>query len=165
MAATVNIIERNGSTGTATTKTSGTIRFKNADNAVVNTSNPMVIPAAGDDFSYEKWVVLRIGATPPSDVINNVKVYTDGANGFGTGIDVFARSASAFSTPSEPTTTTGLTSIWGYTAGGALALSSTNYSGSGTYVGSHVVMTMRVQSTATVGALAAETITFIYDEI
>ena len=46
MAATVQLVEKNGAGGTQTDKTSGTIRFKNADNSTVDTSNPMVKPGA-----------------------------------------------------------------------------------------------------------------------
>lgn len=165
MAATVDIVEKNGAGATATTKTSSTVRFKNADNATVDSANPMVIPTSGTDFSYEKWLRLKIGATPPADKINNIKFYTDGSNGFGIGVSIYGRSAASYSTPAEVTTTTGLTEIWGWTAAAALALSSTDFSGSATEIGSHVVLTMTVASTATVGALTAETVTFTYDEI
>jgi hypothetical protein len=37
MAATVQIVEKNGAGGTTTDKTSGTIRFKNADNSTADT--------------------------------------------------------------------------------------------------------------------------------
>ena len=49
MAATVQIVEKNGAGATQTDKTSGNIRFKNADNSTVDTSNPMVKPGAGVD--------------------------------------------------------------------------------------------------------------------
>lgn len=165
MAATVDIIEKNGAGGTATTKTSSTVRFKNADNATVDSNNPMVIPTGAADYSYEKWLRLKIGATPPADKINNLKFYTDGSNGFGTGISVYGRAVAAYSTPAEVSTVSGLTNIFTYTANGALSLSAGDYSGSGTEIGSHVVLTMVVESTATVGALTAETVTFSYDEI
>ena len=42
MAATVQIVEKNGAGGTQTDKTSGSIRFKNADNSTVDLVNPMV---------------------------------------------------------------------------------------------------------------------------
>ena len=46
MAATVQIVEKNGAGGTTTDKTSGTIRFKNADNSTVDLVNPMVKPGS-----------------------------------------------------------------------------------------------------------------------
>lgn len=60
MAATVQILEKNGAGPTTTDKTSGTIRFKNADNATVDTGNPMVKPGAGTDYSFEKWLRLNV---------------------------------------------------------------------------------------------------------
>ena len=74
MVATVNIIERNGSGSTWTAKDSGTVRFKNANDNQVDAANPLVIPpGATNDWSFEKWLWLRIGATPPSDNISNVR--------------------------------------------------------------------------------------------
>lgn len=165
MAASVVIAERNGSGSTWTAKDSGTVRFKNANNSDVDSNNPMVIPAANSDFSFEKWLQLRITGTRPADNISNIRVYTDGTNNFGTGISVWARSATAFSAPAEVTTSTGLTNLFTYTAGGALTLDGGPYSGTSTFVGSMLVLTMEVASTATVGALAAETLTWLYDEI
>ena len=164
MAATV-IINEWTSTATQTDKTSGTVRMKNANDPTVDSNDPLVIPTSGSDFSYTKWLQLRITGTPPSDKINNLQFYTDGANGFGTGVNLWAKSAAAFSTPSEPTTSSGYANAFGLTVGGALALSSSDFSGSGTNIGSFVTLLMEVSATATVGALTAETVTFSYDEI
>jgi hypothetical protein len=165
MAADVTIVEKNGAPGTPTDKTSGTVRFKNADDATVDSNNPMVIPTSGADFSYEKWLRLKIGNTAPSDKINNLKFYTDGVSGFGTGISLWAKTVAAYSTPATTTTSTNYTDAFSYTVGGALALSSTDFSATNTEIGSHLVMLMEVSSTATAGALSAETGTFSYDEI
>ena len=88
MAATVTILEFHGTTATPTTtnKTSGTVRFKNADNATVDLNNPMVVPTAGTDYSFEKK--LRLNAAGTFTQISNLAAYTDGANGLGTGVDV-----------------------------------------------------------------------------
>ncbi len=165
MAASVEIIERIGATGSENDKTSGVIRFKNADNALVDSGDPMVIPAAGADWSFEKWLRLNLTATRPSDKIDNINFYTDGANGFGTGISVWGRSISAFSTPAELTTSTGLTDAFTWTSAAPLAISSGTFSTTGTHMGSHVVLAMEVSLEATVGALSTEPITFSYDEI
>ncbi|KKK62608.1 hypothetical protein LCGC14_3002610, partial [marine sediment metagenome] len=50
MPATVLIEELNGAGQTATDKTSGVVRFKNADNAAVDTANPLVIPTANREY-------------------------------------------------------------------------------------------------------------------
>ena len=165
MAATVTISERIGAGGSINDKTSGTIRFKNTDDAVVDSNDPMVIPAAGADWSFEKWLRLNLGATRPSDRIDNINFYTDGANGFGTGVSVWGRTISALSTPAELTTSTGLTDIFTWTSAAPVSISSGTFSTTGTHMGSHVVLAMEVSFSATVGALTAETITFSYDEI
>ena len=91
---------------------------------------------------------------------------SDGANNFGTGISVWARSAAAFSTPAELTTATGLTNLFTFTSGAPLQLSNgSTHSGSSTEIASFIVLSMEIANTATVGALTPETLTFSYDEI
>lgn len=165
MAATVDIVECNVTISGTTSKGSGTVRMKNADDSTVDSNDPLVIPAAGSDFSYTKWLRLRIGDTGASDKINNIKFYTDGASGFGTGVGLWAKSAAAFSAPSEPATSSGYSDAFGYTSGGALALSGADFSGTNTQIGSFLVLLMEVSATATAGALSGETGTFSYDEI
>ncbi len=165
MPATVTIVEKNGAGGTTTDKTSGTIRFKNADNSTVDTGNPMVIPGSGSDFSFEKWLRLRIGATGPSVQITNVRFYTDGANGLGTGVLLWAKAVSSYATPAEATATTGYTNAFTYTSGSPLVLGAGPYSSINTEIGDHAVLMLEVQSTATQGQTPTETLTFSYDEI
>ena len=100
MAATVQIVEKNGTAGTNTQKDSGTVRFKNADNATVDTVNPMVIPTAGVDYSFEKWLSLKV-TVGPSSYLENLKFYTDGSNGFGTGVLLYAKAVTTYATPAE----------------------------------------------------------------
>ncbi|HEY6020157.1 MAG TPA: hypothetical protein VIY48_09725, partial [Candidatus Paceibacterota bacterium] len=90
MAAVVDIYEYNGAGPTGTSKTSGTIRYKHADNATVDAVNPMVKPTGGAfDRSYIKSLRLYC-TTANSATASNVKAYTDGASGFGTGITLYA---------------------------------------------------------------------------
>ena len=162
MAATVTIIEKHGTSGTATDKTSGTVRLKNADDATVDANNPMVIPTSGVDYSYEKWLRLKV-TTAPSTNITNLKFYTDGTSGFGTGVTTYAKAVATYATPAEATATAGYTNAFSYTSGSALSLGTSAYTGTGEK-GSHCVLMMTVGSTASPGALTAETITFSYDE-
>lgn len=165
MAATVKIYEKNGAGQTATDKTSGTIRFKNADNATVDLVNPMTVPAAGTDYSFEKW--LRLNAAGTFTQISNPKFYTDGTSGFGTGVSALAKRVGAYATPAEATATTGYTDIFTYTSASPLALDSINtgpFTATGDF-GDYLVMIMTVASTATQGLLTAETLTFAWDEI
>lgn len=163
MAATVQIIEKNGAGGTATDKTSGTIRFKNADNASVDTSNPMVKPGAGSDFSYEKWVRLNVTGGSYTE-ITNIKAYCDGSVSFGTGVDVYAKAVTAYSTPAEATATTGYANISTYTSGSPLTLGAGPYTSTGEK-GDHLVMIMVVGTGASGGLTPTETLTVGWDEI
>lgn len=162
MAATVQIVEKNGAGATATDKTSGTIRFKNADDATVDTNNPMVIPSSGSDWSYEKWLRLNVTVAPATN-ISNLKFYTDGTSGFGTGVSLWAKAVTSYATPAEGTSSTGYSDAFGYTSGSALSLGAGPYTGTGEK-GDHCVLLLEVASTASPGSLTAETATFSYDE-
>lgn len=163
MAATVQIIEKNGAGGTPTDKTSGTIRFKNADNATVDTSNPMVKPASGTDYSFEKWLRFNVSAGTYTE-ITNVKAYSDGTSGMGTGVAVWAKAVATFATPAEATATTGYTDFFSYTSGAALTLGAGPFTSTGEK-GDHLVMMMAVADTASGGVTASETLTVAWDEI
>lgn len=163
MSATVQLIEKNGAGGTGTDKTSGTIRFKNADNATVDLANPMVKPGAGSDFSYEKWLRMNVTGGTYSQ-ITNVKVYSDGGNGLGTGVLLWAKAVASYSTPAEATSTAGYTNFFTYTSGSALTLGAGPYTSTGEKA-DHCVMMCEVQSTASGGLTASETLTLSWDEI
>ena len=83
MAATVQIVEKNGAGGTQTDKTSGTIRFKNADNSTVDTNDPLVKPTSGTDYSFEKWIRFNVSGGSYTQ-ITNIEAYSDGSSGLGT---------------------------------------------------------------------------------
>lgn len=165
MVATVTIGEKTGAGGTYTDKTGGTVRFKNADNATVDSGNPMVIAAGTTDYSFEKWLRLRIGATGPSVSISNLKFYTDGANGMGTGVNLYAKAVATFATPAHATATTGYTSAFSYTSVAPLSLGAGPFSAINTEMGDHCVMMMTAGDTASPGTTPSETLTFSYDEI
>ena len=162
MVATVQVIEKNGATPATTQKDGQTIRFKNADNATVDTNNPMVIPTAGLDYSYDKWTRLKVTVAPDNN-LSNLKFYTDGANGLGTGVSLYAKAVQTYSTPAEATTTTGYTDAFTYTSGAALDLGTAAVTGTGEK-GDHAVLMMTVGTSATQGNTANETVTYSYDE-
>jgi len=163
MAASVQIVEKTGAGGTQTNKTSSTIRFKNADNATVDTSNPMVVPASGTDYSFEKWLRFYVASGSYTE-ITSIRAYMDGANGFGTGIGLYAKAVTSFATPAEATSTSGYTSAFDYTSGSPLALGAGPYTSTGEK-GDHLVMMMTVADTASQGMLSGETLTIAWDEI
>lgn len=61
------------------------MQMRTDDTAVVDTAAPIVIPAAGTNFSFVKSSYLFVDVAP-SLQINNVKFFTDGVNGLGTGV-------------------------------------------------------------------------------
>lgn len=163
MVATVQLVEKNGTSGTATDKSSGTIRFKNADDATVNTANPMVVPTAGSDYSYEKWLRTKVTVAPNTN-ISNLKLYSDGSIGFGTGVTPYAKAVATYATPAQATGVAGYTALGSYTSGSALDLGTGTFTGTGEK-GNHAVLMLKVDSTASPGSLTPETITLSYDEI
>ncbi len=178
MAATVVINEWNGNS-TKTDKTGGTVRFKTADSATVDTNNPITIPTSAQTHSYEKWLELQITGTPPSQRINNLKFYTDGSNGYGTGVTLYgevsgsntfrsaAQAATANAVPLGGSGSRTMTSAFAYVSGSPLSLSSSaeTFSGSTTDIGRYVVLVLTVSAAASQGTLTAETGTFSYDEV
>jgi hypothetical protein len=162
MAATVQIVEKNGAGGTTTDKTSSTVRFKNADNSTVDLNNPMVKPGAGSDWSWEKWLRMNVTGGTYSQ-ITNVKVYTDGSSGW-TGVNLWAKAVASYATPAEGTASTGYTNAFTYTSGSALSLGAGPFTSTGEK-GDHAVLLMEVTSSASGGVLTAETLTMAWDEI
>ena len=164
MVATVIINEKNTVSETATDKTSGTVRFKNADNATVDINDPMVIPASGSDWSFEKWLRLEITVAPDNQ-IENLRAYSDGSEAV-TGVNYWYRTIGVFATPVQPASNAGLTDLFTSNSGSPIDMDAVNtgpFTGTGE-IGDYLVLSLEVDDTATQGNLAAETLTFAYDE-
>ena len=184
MAATVVINEWNGaSPGSPTDKTSGTIRFKNADNATVDLVNPLEVPGSGQEYSYEKWLRLRITDAGGFTQISNLRAYSDGTNSFGTGVKTWYGVAGAYRDPVIPNESNDppqvdlggsplepLADFFGTSSGSPVDLDGIN---AGPFtdgspqedIGDFLVLVMEVEPTASNGVLGTETLTFAYDEI
>lgn len=179
MAATVIINRLTGAGPTETNITSINTRANAEDaHSTAGTTNPIQIPAAGTNYSY--WVTTRLTAsTSPTSVINNIKWYTDGGNGLGTGVGMSVGTATGYvqATGTPGTTGTELTAgnYSGFTLGNADAFTYTSaaplsVTGSisnpttGAF-GDRVVYQIKVGTTASPGATAQETLTFRYDEV
>ena len=165
MAADVQIREMSAAT-TGVDKTSGTIRFKSADENTVDTNNRLQIPGAGTDYSYTKQLRVYFNTAPSVD-IQNLRAYSDGGSGFGTGVgvqyDVPAGGLGSF--PNVDTDIAG-TDLFTKTSGSPIDLDAINtgpHTGTG-YKGDILRLQMTVASTASSGQLAAETLTVAYDE-
>lgn len=172
MAATIQIHELNGAGETPTDKTSGTVRFKNADDATVDLNNPMVVPGSGFDWSYQKYLRAKWTAQGGAVQISNLVAYMDGSVSFGTGVNVFGMPLGSFSTPAQETGSTGLTDMSTYTSGSPLDMDGNNTGPftpdspfAADYIGDYLLMAMRVGPTASNGVTPSESLTLSYDEI
>lgn len=165
MVATVIINEKNGAGETDTNKTGGIVRYKKADDATPDINDPMVIQASGSDFSFDKWLRLEITVVPDNQ-IENLEAFTDGSNGFGTGILAWYQTKAAFATPAIPSDETGYTDLFLRTSGSPIDMDALNtgpFTGLGD-IGDYLQTMMEVQDTATQGSTPSETLTFSYDE-
>jgi len=163
MAATVQIIEKNGAGGTGTDKTSGNVRFKRADNATVDLNDPIPVPASGTNYSFNK--MLRLNVTGGSySQITDIEAYSDGANGLGTGVGLFAKATASYAEPTQASATTGYTDFFTYTSGAALILGAGPFTSTGEK-GDHLDMVATVADTASGGLTPSETLTIAWDEI
>ena len=184
MVATVQLTEYNGTDGseTGTNKNSGTIRFKNADNATVDTNDPLVIPASDTEYSFEKMLEFNVTVAPDTN-LTNLEAYTDGANGFGTGVKAWYKNlggdaGTGYATPGAPTETndpphlpvnnspsaTGVMDLFTATSGSPIDMGAGPHTGTGRK-GNTLDLVMEVETNATQGTTPGETLTFAYDEI
>jgi len=165
MAATIQIHEMSA-LATGVDKTSGTIRFKDADNATADLANALVIPAAGSIYSYTKKLRPYVSVAPDV-VVDNFRWYTDGASGYGTGIGVTALNLGVTWGANYKTAQPAGVDIFTYVVAAPLDGDVTD-TGPVTTTGYHgdlIEVQMSVASTAGAGVKTAETLTFAYDEI
>ncbi len=191
MVATFNIMQDNGGTDGSPGASTNTdplgppnMRFKYADDALVDSNNPIPIPGAGT--KYSKWKSIYMKCTsPPNTQVDNIKFYTDGGN-FGTGITV--RVGQQFPTKNSGTSSgyrvatpvdtailnnyAGITSVadaFSYTSGSPLSGPTITETGNKidatNETTGYLILQMEVISTASPGNLTDETFTIQYDEI
>lgn len=176
MAATVKIRRWTGNTPTKTDITGINTRL-NAEDAhtTAGTSNSILIPSSGTNYSYWATFSLQITAIT-GGTVDNLKWYTDGGNGLGTGVGLNVGKATSYTQATGTTGETGTqlttgnypglsgspSNAFAYTSASPLSLSgSSNTTGD---VGDLVVLQLTVGTTASQGATPAETMTFRYDD-
>lgn len=175
MVANVLIEELNSGGETPTNKTSGTVRFKNADDANVDTSNRLIIPTSNREYSFRKMLRLRLGLPPAVDV-DNLQAYTDGAKGWETAVKAWYATKINYAVGTVPNeandppqwpSVVAMTDLFTATSGSPIDMDGFNpgpYSSGSHQIGSYLGLVLEVELSATQGTLAAETLTFAYDE-
>lgn len=168
MAATIQIHEMSA-LATGVDKTAGTVRFKAADDATVDSADPLVIPAADSIYSYTKKLRAKM-TDPPSVSVSNLRWYTDGANGFGTGVTATVKNLGVTWGANYNSVQSGGADLFGKTSGSPLDGDATDAgpfvpADDDSYIGDLIELQMAVASTASQGALTGEILTFAYDEV
>lgn len=177
MAATVIINRWTGAGPTQTDITSSNTRASTSDDPAPGTANPIPIPAAGTNYSF--WVSTRLEVTvTPDGTINNIQWYTDGANGFGTGVTVNGQDASAYVQATGTVGSTGdeLTQgnhanlsaapvdVFTFDSGSPKAITGSMTNPNTGDLGDFFVYQFAVADTAAAGATPQETFTWQFDE-
>ena len=165
MAATVQIHEMSA-LATGTDKTSGTVRFKAADNATVDTADRLTVPTSGTNYSYTKQLRANVTVAPDVD-LQDLEAYSDhsdGTSGFGTGVGVQYDVSGTFA--ANINTNIDGTDLFTKDSGDPIDMDGTNtgpHTGTG-YQGDLLRLQMTVADTASQGQLTPETLTFSYTE-
>lgn len=141
------------------------IRFKNADDNTNDLNNPIQVPAAGSSYSFKKTIALYAG-TAPAGGINNVRVYMDGANNYGTGVTLVGKVVDSYTQATDATPISGGFDMFSKTAASPQALTGSIGAATGKGTLQYLELQLVVASTANPGDLhaVAENLTFIYDE-
>jgi len=172
MAATIQIHEMTTDADTGVNKTSGTVRFKDAastTSTAVDTSNPVLVPTAGTNYSYVKKLRAYMDA-PPDVNITDMKWYSDGTSGLGTGIAISAKNLGTTFGTHYKTEMSGGADLFTYTSASPLDGDGTDAgpfvpADDNTYIGDIIELQMSVASTASNGQKGPETVTLAYSEI
>lgn len=168
------------------------VRFSTTDAYNPVATYPCIIPSAAQNYSYWKHLYLDISGT--FTTVNNIRFYTDGTIGWtcgtGGGLYVGLRDTGDNGCPMDTsynvaTGTQGTTGDWmdhgtnghayykdqtatpalasNYTSGSTLLIDSADHSSA--VESDAVVLQVQLETDATQGTQADETLTFLYDEI
>lgn len=165
MGATVKTYVLNGA-GPTEADSSDHLRFKNADDNTDNNSDPIQILGSGVNTSFKKTIALY-ATVAPATAISNVKLYSDGTSGLGTGVDVEYKliASGGYAQATDNTDNAGST-VFALTSGSPASLTGSIGAATGRGTLQLVELQMMVDDTATPGDLVgvAETLTWQYDE-
>jgi len=177
----VQIRRWTGAGPTKTDITSINTRLNAEDtHTTAGTSNPILVPAAGTNYSY--WANTRLYFNGSgTGTINNIKWYSDGGNTLGTGVGLVAATAGVYGEASGTPGTSGTElSVANYgngttdlneepvnaftlTAGSPKSVTGSVTNPNNSELSHFVVLQITVGSTAAAGATTQETMTWQYD--
>ena len=174
MAATVTVAETNGDSGSPSTTDSVTnMNFGSTDATSLTVATyPITIPAAGTNYSYDKYFRLKVGGT--FNTVDNFQFWKS-SGAYVTGEDIYGSqgdtttayvtpqnaSANAKADASIPTADPGGASSGNISKGGSLTGQFTGSTGGYT---DYLILQMRIASTASPGNVNQKQFTFSYDE-
>ena len=135
------------------------------DNATNTSANriqfPIRIPTSGSSYSYEKYLRLKCISAPDTQ-ISSIKMWT--ASTLDTGLALYIKTASGYSTPTVPSGVTGYSRFDSvYTASGSAFSIGGTLTASGDY-SDYAVLLLKVDSTATSGSVTQIDISYSYEE-
>ena len=179
MAVQIHRLTGAGPTGTDITSINTRLNAEDA-HSTADTDNPVLVPAAGTNYSFWANIRLYFDSTG-TGTINNIKWYTDGANGLGTGIGLVIALAGVYGQASGTDGETGdeltvanygngstdlteePTDAFAFTSASPKSLAGSVTDPEDEYFGDIAVIQATVGTTAGAGASNQETMTFRYD--
>lgn len=180
MSATIKISRLTGA-GPSYLDINGTNTRCNAEDSNSSTTgNPIAVPGSGTNYSF--WCTTQLTCSvAPATALSNIRWYTDGSNSFGTGVTCLGNTTTSSSpsyvqatgvdgvsgdqltTGSYPALVGSPTNVFAFTSGSPLSIPGSIGATTG-HFGGFLVFQIGVGATASPGATAMETFTWIVDE-
>lgn len=139
------------------------IDLVSTDNSINSLANRQAYPITVGNNSFEKWVQLKITATP-TNYVTNFKLWGDGAVDTSTTL-VFTSGLSTYTVPVASTSAIATANWASYTAGSKATWDTTTYTSANlnSYT-KYAVFQLQVGATAGPGNWTQETVNYSYDE-
>lgn len=162
MAATIVLSVTNTSSTTVTDSVTG-IDLESADNAFYSTTNRVANPITVGNNSFEKWIRLKVTATP-ANYVQSFKVWFPSSVDTSTTLN-FTGAYVTYTTPSTTRTTIANVNATTYTSGNKAVWDDAQYVSTqlNTYT-KYLVLQLQVGSTAGPGNWTQQTVNYSYDE-
>jgi len=176
MVADINIMRITAAGCTLTDITSACTRVSTSDSPTPGAANPIPVPSSGSNYSY--WLsTILYAACAPDNGINNITHFSDGGNGFGTGVSAFVTTASEYEVATGTSGSSGIilaaachagmntapSPMFDFSSGCKMPVVGTLGAVTGSFA-DHVVSQISLDTTASPGNSGEETMTWEFDE-